>query len=155
MIGLGKSGPLTVLVMPIPSILYRLGDNRTVYGDISWNTDDLSSNAQENFVFKRLSVTLASQAALVVKNPSANARDTREAGSIPGEGNGTPLQGSCWKIPGQRSLADCSPQGHKELDAAEQLSAHTQVTENLQGLDRQPASSETQRRWLTPLVVSE
>ena len=54
MIGLGKSGPLTVLVMPVPSILYRLGDNRTVSGDISWNTDDLSSNAQENFVFKRL-----------------------------------------------------------------------------------------------------
>ena len=40
-------------------------------------------------------------------------------------------------------------------DAAEQLSAHTQVTENSQGLDRQPASSETQRRWLTPFVVSE
>ena len=38
------------------------------------------------------------QVALVVKNPPANARDTREAGLIPGSGrsprggNGTPLQ---------------------------------------------------------------
>ena len=41
--------------------------------------------------------------ALVVKNPPANAGDP---GSIPGfrrspgEGNGNPLQYSCWRIPG-------------------------------------------------------
>ena len=39
--------------------------------------------------------------ALVVKNPPANAEDTRDEGSIPGlgrspgEGNGSPLQYSC------------------------------------------------------------
>ena len=43
----------------------------------------------------------ASQVVLVVKNPSANAGDIRDAGSIPGlgrslgVGNGTPLQYSC------------------------------------------------------------
>ena len=43
----------------------------------------------------------ASQVALVVKNPTANAGDTRDMGSIPGlgrspgQGNGNPLQYSC------------------------------------------------------------
>ena len=41
----------------------------------------------------------ASQVALVVKNPPANAGDLRDAGSIPGscpgEGHGNPLQYSC------------------------------------------------------------
>ena len=42
---------------------------------------------------------------LVVKNPPANAGDTRDMGSIPGSGrslgvgNGTPLQVLAWKIP--------------------------------------------------------
>ena len=57
----------------------------------------------------------------VVKNPPANAGD---AGSVPGwgrsprEGNGSPLQYSCLGNTGggQRSLADFSPWGHKELD---------------------------------------
>ena len=49
-----------------------------------------------------------------------------DPGSIPrlgrssGEGNGNPLQYSCLRH-GQRSLAGCSPQGHKELDMTEQL----------------------------------
>jgi len=43
--------------------------------------------------------------ALVVKNPPANAGDVRDGDSIPGsgrshgEGNGNPLQYSCWEIP--------------------------------------------------------
>ena len=43
----------------------------------------------------------ASQVVLVVKNPPANARDKKDAGSIlglgraPGEGRGNPLQYSC------------------------------------------------------------
>ena len=43
----------------------------------------------------------ASQVALVVKNPYANARDMRDVGSIPGSGrspgggHGNPLQCSC------------------------------------------------------------
>ena len=41
-----------------------------------------------------------------------------ELGRFPGEGNGNPVQYSCH---GQRSLAGCSPWGHKELDTTEQL----------------------------------
>ena len=47
----------------------------------------------------------ASQLALVVKNPSVNAGDTRDVGSVPGsgrspgEGNGNPLQYSCLEKP--------------------------------------------------------
>ena len=57
----------------------------------------------------------ASQVALVVKNPSANACDIRDIGSIPrlgrsfGGGHGNPLQHSCLENPhGQRSLAGYS-----------------------------------------------
>ena len=45
-----------------------------------------------------ISVLVASQVALVVKNPSANAREIRDMGSVPGSGrspgvgNGNPLQ---------------------------------------------------------------
>ena len=48
---------------------------------------------------------MASQAALVVKNPPANGGDLRDAGSIPGlgrslgEGNGNPLSILAWRIP--------------------------------------------------------
>ena len=46
-------------------------------------------------------------------------------GRAPGEGHGNPLQYSCLENPhGQRSLAGCSPWGHKELDMTEQLSTH-------------------------------
>ena len=65
----------------------------------------------------------ASQVALVVKNPPANAGDIRDLGSIPGLGKypggglGNPLQYSCLeKSHGQRSLVGYSPQGHKESD---------------------------------------
>ena len=56
----------------------------------------------------------ASQAALVVKNPPANAEDIKRfdpwVGKIPGEGNGNPLQYS-WpgKYHGQKSLAGYRP----------------------------------------------
>ena len=65
----------------------------------------------------------------MVKNPPANAQDTRDAGSIPGfgrcpgEGNGNPLQYSYLEnLHGQRSLMGYSLCGHKELDTTEQLS---------------------------------
>ena len=52
-----------------------------------------------------------------------SACNTGDLGSIPrlgrspGEGNGNPLQYSCLENPhGQRSLAGCSPWGHKESD---------------------------------------
>ena len=51
-------------------------------------------------------------------------------GRSPGEGNSTPaafLQYSCLENPhGQRSLAGCSPWGHKGLDTTEQLSTAQQ-----------------------------
>ena len=64
----------------------------------------------------------------MVKNPSANAGDTGDVGSIPGSGrspgggNGNPLQYLPGKPHGQRSLEGYSPCGHKESDTTEQLS---------------------------------
>ena len=56
------------------------------------------------FNFRRVTgVMQASHVALAVKNPSANARDTRDAGTIPGSGRSpggrhrNPLQYSCLK----------------------------------------------------------
>ena len=47
-------------------------------------------------------------------------------GRYPGGGHGNSLQYSCLENPhGQRSLADYSPWGHKELDMTERLSTHT------------------------------
>ena len=73
----------------------------------------------------------ASQVALVVKNPLANAGDARDTGSIPGwerspgRRHGNPLQYSCLENPhGWRSLAGYSPWGCRELDTTEQLSMH-------------------------------
>jgi len=58
----------------------------------------------------------ALEVALVVKNSLANARDLRDAGSMPvsgrspGGGHDNPLQDSCLENPhGQRSLAGYSP----------------------------------------------
>ena len=58
----------------------------------------------------------------VVKNPPANAEDSRDTGLIPGSwispgaGNGNPLQYSCLeKSPGQGSLAGCNPRGQKRI----------------------------------------
>ena len=68
----------------------------------------------------------ASQVALVVKNPSANAGDLRDAGSIPGlgrssgGGDGNPLQHSCLENPyEQRSLESYSSWGREEWDTTE------------------------------------
>ena len=65
---------------------------------------------------------------LVVKNPPANAGETRDTGSIPGSGrssgvgNGNLLQYSAI-LPGkfheQRSLADYSPWSHRESGKTE------------------------------------
>ena len=77
----------------------------------------------------------------MVKNPLANAGDIRDMGSIfrsgrsPGGGDGCPLQCSCLENSHrQRSLADYSSWGQKELDRREQLThihihthTHTQV----------------------------
>ena len=64
------------------------------------------------------------QAALVVKNPPANAGDIRDMGSIPGSrrsfgvGNDNPLQYSCLENSMDKGAMD-NPWGHKELDVTE------------------------------------
>ena len=64
----------------------------------------------------------ASQVVLVVKNTTANAGDTRDAGSIPGlgrslgGGHGTPLQYSCLEDPhGQRNLVGLQSIGSQRV----------------------------------------
>ena len=62
----------------------------------------------------------------MVKNPPVNAKDLRDAGSIPGSGRSpggghgsTPvfMPGESW---GQRSLVRYHPGGHTELDMTEE-----------------------------------
>ena len=73
----------------------------------------------------------ASQVVLVVKNLLANARDLREAGSIPGlgrspeEGLGNPLQYSCLKNPLDRGAGQAIVHGITDSDMTEWLSTHT------------------------------
>ena len=69
----------------------------------------------------------------VVKNLPANARDTGDAGSIPGSrrfpwgGNGNPLQYSCLDNPVDRWAWQGAIHGvAKELDTTERLSTHAQ-----------------------------
>ena len=61
----------------------------------------------------------------MVKNLSANARDKRDAGLIPGsgrspgKGNGNPCQYSCLENPMDRSLVGQRPWGQNESDMTE------------------------------------
>ena len=70
----------------------------------------------------------ASQVALVVKNPSANAGDIRDVGSIPGlgrspgGGHGNPLQYSCLENPMDSGAWWATVHGVTETDTTEQLS---------------------------------
>ena len=66
-------------------------------------------HAKKKLIYKKiLTPYWASQLALVVKNPPANAGDLRDEGSIPGlgrfpgEGNGNRLQYSCLENPMDR-----------------------------------------------------
>ena len=71
------------------------------------------------------STTWTYQVALVVKNPPANAGDTKDVGSIPGSGrspgvgNGNPLQFLPGESHGQRTLEVYSPWGRTESDTTE------------------------------------
>ena len=65
----------------------------------------------------------SSQVELMVKNLPAHAGDANDVGSIPGAGNGNPLQYSCLENSmDKRSLAGYSPWGRKESEMIEQLS---------------------------------
>ena len=74
---------------------------------------------------------LSGFAALVVKNPPANAGDARDMGWIPGSGrspgvgNGHPLQDSCLENSMDREAWWATgPGGCKEWDTTERLSMH-------------------------------
>ena len=72
--------------------------------------------------------TVASQVALVVKNPPANAGDARDAdsipglGGLPGGGNGTPLQYSCLENSMDRGARRATVHGVAESDLTEHTS---------------------------------
>ena len=69
----------------------------------------------------------------VVKNPSANAGDARDRGSIPGMGrslgggNGNPVHYSCLENPTDRGAWRATALGVAESDTTEQLTAHTTI----------------------------
>ena len=72
----------------------------------------------------------------LIKNPPANARDSRGEGLIPGlgrfpgEGIGNPLQYSCLKNPMDRGAWKATVHsGHKELDMTEELSKQSYLRE--------------------------
>ena len=63
----------------------------------------------------------ASQVALVVKDPSANARDVRDEGLIPGSGrslgggNGNPLSILAWRIPWREAPGGLQSMGSQRV----------------------------------------
>ena len=93
------------------------------------------------------------------KESACNARDL---GSIPGlerspiGGLGNPLQYSCLENPhGQRSLADYSSRGHKELDTTERLSTaqHTCIISTAGKLHTQHIDSKTKQESTQPELL--
>ena len=101
--GWGMESPLfTILPALVPLIVFK----QSVSGEGSDHC--LALWRQEVQSCCPLTQAWASQMALVVKNPSANAGDTRDACSIPGsrrsprEGHGNPLQYSCLENPMDR-----------------------------------------------------
>ena len=85
----------------------------------------------KQYLLSNYSVLMDSQVALVVKNLPASAGDTRGTGSIPGLGRfpgsrkWQPAPVLPGKFHGQRSLADYSPWGCRDLNMTKRLSSHT------------------------------
>ena len=71
----------------------------------------------------------------MVKNPSANAEDAGDTGSIPrsgrspGEGSGDPLQYYCLENSTDRGAWQATIHGVAESDTSEQLSTHITQSE--------------------------
>ena len=88
----------------------------------------------------------ASQMVSVVKNPLANAGDTRDSGSIPGSerspgvGNGKPLQYSCLENPMDRGAWQLQSVGRQESDTTECARAHTHTHTHTHTQHRENAS---------------
>ena len=64
----------------------------------------------------------------VVKNLPTNAEDAGwipRLGRPPGEGNGNPLQDSCWRISWAEEPGGLQSMGVTESDMTERLTAHT------------------------------
>ena len=85
---------------------FTIGSNHSLNFKSSWPCFHIPSTFWSLSYW--LTPTRASQVALVVENPPANAGDLREAGSIPGlgrcpgRGHGNPLQCSCLENPMDR-----------------------------------------------------
>ena len=92
--------PLSVQSARLPPHYMMSGQSETDSCDLSYNILDIHSELYTTH--------WASQVALVVKNPPANAGDVRDARSIPGsgrspgEGHGNPFQYSCLENPMDR-----------------------------------------------------
>ena len=87
----------------VPSLVYYKGETWKLF--TWWNISVEWADANSIVIYFSLQ---ASQVALVIKNPSANAGGIRDTGSIPrlgrspGGGHGNPLQYSCLENPMDR-----------------------------------------------------
>ena len=94
----------------------------------------LSEPTSDQYKYSILPSTWASQVALGVKNPSVNAGDVRDVGSIPGSrrspegGHGNPLQYSCLENPMDRGAWRVTVHGvEKSWARLKQLSTHKYI----------------------------
>ena len=97
--------------------------------DINWvQAKDTASHPILYIIWHKMSMVLRLKGfpgGAAVKNPPANAGDSRdtdlipELGRSPGGGNGNPVQYSCWEIPWTEELAGNGPWGHKGSDTTE------------------------------------
>ena len=70
----------------------------------------------------------ASLVAPVLKNPPANAGDTRDVGLTPGGGHGNPLQYSCLRNPMDRGAWRATVYGVADLDTTEAAAAISELS---------------------------
>ena len=128
----------------VPSLVYYKGETRKLF--TWWNISVEWADANSIVIYFRLQ---ASQVALVIKNPSANAGGTRDTGSIPrlgrspGEGHGNPLQYSClenpWtEEPGGLQIMESQKAGHD-------WSSSSSSTLNYKAIDQKLNSPYTNR----------